>query len=119
MALVDIIILGYTTNVILNLLFMFFTIMISVVEAGMNPKKILEIRNFENNLAELKRLLEMAPFQEKYSDLFAFLIPFASVLKCYTLVNGILREGSLPAYVEFEILRLRRVIEDSRKENER
>ena len=115
----DIIIFGYMANI---LVFLFFIILSTIIQASRvvnDPKSLIEFQKIENNINELKRLQRMAPFQEKYIDLIAMLLPYANVLKVYIVIRRLIREGGFAAFLEFEIRRVRKVVEDSiRKENE-
>ena len=115
----DVIIFGYMVNIFTFILFSVLFSIIEITRVTRDPKSFLELQNMENNINELKRLKRMAPFQEKYIDIIVMLLPYANVLKAYIVLNGLIREGGFAAFVESEIKRVRKVVEDSiRKENE-
>ena len=112
---IDIILLGWLVNFGSGILFVIFMTVLSLSNIVNDPVKILELQQMENNLGELKRLLKMAPFQEKYIDAIAFILPFATPLKHYMLLKGIVREGGMPAYIQSEIHRLRTLISEKKE----
>ena len=112
---IDIILLGWFVNLVSGILFVIFMSVLSIGSIANNPTRILELQQMENDLSEYKRLIKMAPFQEKYIGTIAFILPFATLLKHYMLLKSIVREGGMPAYIQSEINRLRILIEEKEK----
>jgi len=112
----DVIIFGYIVNIFIFLLFTILFTIIEITRVVSDPRSLLEFQQMENNINELKRLKKMAPFQEKYIDLISMLLPYANILKIFILIKGLIREGGFAGFVEFEIKRVRKTVEEFNKE---
>ena len=115
MLLIDIILFGYIVNIFLFILFSIFMVVQMTAGILKDPKQMLEMKQLENNIQELKRLNMMAPFYEKYMDLIVFFLPYSSILKYYLMLNAIMKDG-FDGYVENEIKRLRNILEERKND---
>lgn len=111
---INTILVGYLVN-FLSLIFLEIYLFLSLrAEMSKDPKKFILLKAITNHMGELNRLKNMAPFQEKYSNLIAFLLPFAYVLKCYEIFYGIHKNGNFLEYLLSEIKRFKKLIGDKK-----
>jgi len=110
---ISIIILGIIINFLSGIIFGIFIISNSFLMGTKDPKIIFEIKQFENNLGELKRVTKNSTFFVKYFDIFVMLMPFANILNMILIFNKINTLG-FNNYILEEIDRIKRINNDKR-----
>lgn len=93
MAILDIIALGYFVNIMGFIIFTLFMVILSLTEVAKDPKKMLELKQLENDIQELKRLNHMLPWFDKYQDAISFMIPFSAIPKYYYMMERFMAVG--------------------------